>query len=208
MAIKSQTIKPRWVRPHYSWSQYHTFVAQGWPEYARKYVYGDNPTNPAMELGKRVAEMIESDEIPDEAVLEHLKMFLPPADCHEHKIENTFRDIPLLSFYDGFTKRPMKIDEYKTGRLWTQKMADETEQLDWYVLQAHLKFGVRPETIPLRLVWMPTEWNGGEPFVTGEIHVFETRRTMADMILIGKKIFDSWNKLGILVAKEYASMGM
>jgi len=105
--------------------------------------------------------------------------------------------------------RPTVIGgEYKTGHRWNQKEADSTEQLDWYTLLLHLKYGIEPDKVQWVLTSMPTEWNFGNPIVTGEIINFETKRTMSDIIRVGKKIKDSWEKLGVLVAEEYKSLGL
>jgi hypothetical protein len=193
----------------YSYSQYNVFLKQGWKQYAQTYIYDEQRTNPAMLLGKRVALMIEHDEIQNDEVLEHLRVWLPHYNHSEYVLKGVFCGVPLIGHIDGFSEPPsLKLGEFKTGRKWTQKMADETDQLTWYALLIHLNFGVKPEDIPMTLTWMPTEWNMGDPIVTGEIINFETRRTMSDVIRVGKKIKDSWEKLGILIAKEYESLGL
>lgn len=206
--LASKNSKRRWPRDHFSWSQYNCFRNQGPYEYAKRYLYGDNPTNPAMELGKRVAVMLEDDARQEDATLEQLRIFLPRYAVHEHRIAVDFNGISLLAFLDGFTPDPLAVGEYKTGRLWTQQRADETEQLDFYALMLHLSLGIKPEDIPLTLHWMPTEWNNGDPQVTGDIENFKTRRDTMRCLTIGKRIMDTWRDIGDFTANEYRSLGM
>jgi len=104
--MKQNKLQPRHVREHYSFSQYNVFLTQGWREYCKRYVYGDNVTNPAMQLGRQVAEMIEKDMIQEEEVLEHLRVWLPHYDFNEFKIEQMFCEIPLIGFLDGIKVIP------------------------------------------------------------------------------------------------------
>lgn len=207
---KTKKLEPRWPRDHYSWSQYNIWVNQGPREYALKYIYDEAArTNPRMLLGKQVAEMVENDLEQEDEALEHLRIFLPRYQYQEYKIEEELNGIKLVGFLDGFDEDPMKVGEYKTGRLWTKGMADKTEQLHWYALLLYLKFGVDPGRVPMVLHWMPTEWKEGEPLKpTGDIENFETRRTLRDCLDVGKRITDSWKKIGEFCAIEYASLGL
>ena len=161
-----------------------------------------------MELGKYVAEMIEHDEEQEDEVLENLRIFLPQYQNKEFKIEAEINGVPILGKLDGFNTDPIKVGEYKTGRFWSQEMADDTEQLDWYALLVYLKFRVLPDKIPMTLTWMPTDWNGGDPQVTGEIVNFETRRSTMRVLMIGKKIVDVWKEIGIFYEDKYRSIGL
>lgn len=196
-------------RPYYNWSQYDTFVHKGWKAYAMKYIYGQNDPNPAMRLGLDIATMIERDEEQDDHLLEHLRTWLPQYQKKEYEIAEVFCNIPVMGHLDGFDTSPIKIGEYKTGRApWDQKRVDELEQLTWYVLLVTLRYGVKAEDVPCELTWMPTDWNNGDPKVTGDIVCFETRRTTRDMVILGKNIVDSWKKLGHYVEKEFDSLGL
>jgi hypothetical protein len=179
-------------------------------EYAKKYIYGGaDETNPRMELGKRVAEMVEQDIEQEDEVLEHLRIFLPRYQHQEYAIRVPFNGITLLGYLDGFDENPMRVGEYKTGVRWTREQADKTEQLSWYALLLHLRFKVNPEVVPMTLHWMPTEWEFGDvPKPTGEIENFETRRTLRDCLDIGKKIVVAWREIGAFSAQEYAALGM
>lgn len=210
MPKKSKNEVLCWPRPYLSYSQYNVWTTKGHEEYARLYIYGEGKTNPAMELGKRVAEMIEKDEEQDDPVLEHLRTFLPQYRHKEYEIKAQFNKIPLFGILDGFNEPPeIKIGEYKTGRKWTQEMADQTEQLHWYALLVHLKFGIRPEEIPMVVHWMPTEWEiGNLPQPTGDIQNFETKRTADDLLKVGAKISKVWEAIGRFTSREYRSLGL
>ena len=179
-------------------------------EFARVYIYAEGETNPAMQLGKKVAEMIQEDREQEDEILEHLRIYLPQYEHKEYEINTTFNGIKLKGFLDGFDPPPkIRLGEYKTGRLWTQSMADKTEQLHWYALLVHLYFGIRPEEIPMVLTWMPTEWEVGNVIQpTGEIQNFETQRTTRDCLSIGKKIIKVYNDIGEFTAKEYKALGI
>ena len=179
-------------------------------EFARVYLYGKGEENPAMQLGKKVAEMVEKDEEQEDEILEHLRIYLPQYKHKEYEINTTFNGIKLKGFLDGFEPPPkLVVGEYKTGRLWTQDMADRTEQLHWYALLVHLAFKIPPEKIRFVLTWMPTEWEVGNIIrPTGDIQNFETKRTTADCLKIGKKIIKAHQEIGQFCAKEYASIGL
>jgi hypothetical protein len=84
------------------------------------------------------------------------------------------------------------------------------EQLDWYALGVHLKFGVDPATVPIVLTWMPTIWgmNDEMPRPTGEIVNFPTTRTLLDCIKIGKKITKAWGEIEKYVLEERRAIGL
>lgn len=196
----------RRIRPHLSWSQYSCFMRSP-ADYIMRYFYGNNRENPAMMLGKTVAEMLETDAEQDDVMLDTLRIMLPQYQHREYKLEAILNGVPLLGFMDGFDSDPIEIAEFKTGKHWDQDMADQTEQLTMYALMLHLKTGIRPEAMPMRLIWMPTEWNDGDPKLTGEIISFKTRRTMMDCLVMGKKLCDVWHKIGIACEEEFKATG-
>ena len=163
-----------------------------------------------MKLGKRLDEIIDKDEEQENEVLEHLRIYWPKYQHKQYEINTTFNGIKLKGFLDGFNPPPKAIcGERKTGRLWTQTMADKTEQLDWYALLIHLAFKLPPEQIRFVLTWAPTVWEVGsivQP--TGEIQNFETKRTTKDILRIGAKIIKTHAEIGRFCAKEYKALGL
>lgn len=194
-------------RDHFSWSQFDRFRRSP-DDYVKTYIYGDNPTNPRMELGKYVAEMIEHDEHQEDPVLEQLRIFLPQYSHKEFPLEVAFNSIKLVGKPDGLEMDPWTIGEYKTGKLWTQKMADETQQLTWYALMLHLIYKVKPENIKMTLHWMPTVMNDALVQPTGAIENFETKRTTRQCFELGKEIVDMWGKIGAYCGEHYRSLGL
>lgn len=206
MPKKTSTAR-RYPRPYLSWSQLELFRKSP-REYAMRYIYGSNPTNPAMELGKVVAEMLEKDTEQEDAALEHARIFLPSYPSKEHEIRATIAGVPLLGKLDGYDPVKGLIGEYKTGRLWTQERADKHRQLDFYALLVHLAYRVPVDRIGITLHWLPTEWNNGDPKITGDIVNFETSRTTSDILNISKEIVDTWKAIGEFCEKEYRSIGL
>src|SRR3990167_9630667 len=108
----------RWVREHFSYSQWRVWKFEGSKSYAMKYIYWlEDRTNPRMTLGKQVAEMIEHDRaivddkefaIPEEhrAIYEHLRIFLPQYPLKEFPLRPTFNGIKLYGKPDGLKVIP------------------------------------------------------------------------------------------------------
>ncbi len=198
-------------RKVFSWSAYNVWVNYGPMEFAKKYLYGGaDEMNPRMMTGRIVADMIESDQEQDDPTLEHLRVFLPRYQHQEYEIEVPFNGLKLIMHLDGFDEDPAKIGEYKTGVLWNEKLVEKWEQLSWYALGVHLKFGVDPGSVPIVLTWMPTVWKQGDmmPRPTGEIRNFPTVRTTRDCLNIGKKIMDTWQKIEKFCEEENKSIGL
>lgn len=220
-------------RKIFSWSAYNVWQSYGPAEFTKKYVYGGaDYMNPRMMTGRIVADMLESDKEQDDPTLEHLRTFLPRYEYQEYEIEVPFAGLTLVMHLDGFNEPKIcecqpgkatlgcpahtsqepygKIGEYKTGVKWNEKMVAKHEQLDWYALGVHLKFGVDPEKVPIVLTWMPTIWgmNDEMPRPTGEIVNFDTTRTLLDCIKIGKKITNAWKDIEKYVVKERKSIGL
>lgn len=201
-------------RDHFSYSQYSVFRSSP-RSYILKYVYGGDYTNPALLLGKRVADMTETDEEQDDPVLETVRIFMPvypktkKEDC---RIEQLFRGIKLVGIPDGLddtNPARIRIGEYKTSHCWTQEKADKSEQLDWYALLVHLKYGVRPEDVEFTLHQIPTDGNWANPQLTGEpVENFPTKRTMEDVLRVGGRIVQTWREIGKACEAEYRSIGL
>ncbi len=211
--------KRKWPRDHFSYSQWRVFKFEGPKAYAMKYIYWlTDETNPRMTLGKQVAEMVEHDEPHEDPVMEHLRVFLPQYPLKEFPLEAEFNGIKLVGKPDGLDLDDKIVGEDKTGVNWTQEMADcvdpmgrhykEGAQLTWYALLLHLVYGWRPEEIRFELNWMPTVWNKFElPRPTGEIRTFETRRTMRDVLAMGKDIVDTHKEIGEFCYGELKAIG-
>ena len=169
-----------------SWSAISSFE---WDkeEWYRKYVLGipQNETK-EMRFGKQFAQSIEDGTAP-QILLDRL------SPVKEHPFNVTFAGIPMVGYADAFDTLTQKIiDEVKTGKKpWDQKRVDNHGQLDMYVLFNYLTNRVHPEDMTLRLHWLPTQEGGdfGISFTDPlEVHTFETRRTMQQILQFGQRI--------------------
>lgn len=185
-------------RAYLSWSQLNTWERSP-AMYKRIYFYGEEINNPAMELGKEVAQCLETGEESENIAIEHLKIFLPSYKFREYEIQAEVEKIPLLGRLDGFGEDPLEIGEYKTGKNWTQKMVDTNGQLTFYALLVLKKFKKFPERI--RLHWAKTISEDGEIKLTGDIQSFETKRTLADIVSIAERCKKAWKGIK-LMAKQ------
>ena len=203
---KQSKSKIWWPREYISWSQFEKWE-QGPNSYLRNYCpescrscgtllwrpdwesgrcYAcDQPvlsewTNPAMQIGIRMAEMLESDEPQWDPMLEHYRNILPKYPHREFAITQEFAGIKFAGKLDGWDPKTMTIGEYKTGVSWSQKRADTHRQLDFYQFLILVLYGNLAERI--RLHWMPTKFNVGTmlPELTGKVQTFETMRTKQD----------------------------
>jgi hypothetical protein len=203
---------------------------KGREEYARVYIYGEGETNPAMELGQKVANMVYDDKEQDDPILEHLRIYLPKYEHREFEIPRLsgdkrrcqcekcvargiekplyFNGVPLYGVLDGWTDKGWRAHECKTARsrayekLWR-------EQIAFYSLLLLTKFSVAPHRINWLLSWMPTEWLPGSTVQpTGEIENIEVKVDPTELLRIGAKIPKVWAEIGRFTAKEYKSLGL
>ena len=192
-------------RPYISWSQYFLWLSSP-KRYIEHYIYGeDGYDSDSMRLGKKMAERMELDEETDYPDIEQVAMFMPKSPKREYEIEVNFEGIPLYGILDGFNPLSNKkiIREMKTGKKWTQSMADKSGQLTFYTILVFAKYGKLPDKIYLD--WAPTERNinTGKLKLTGEVKTFETKRTMQDILLFYSKIKKVWEEIQETSKKEY-----
>lgn len=145
-----------------------------------------------LELGKRMATGLENgfDEERD-PLFEMLIVFMPHYPKREYEMNTVFEGIPLKGKLDGWNEATMTIGEYKTGKHWTQAMANTTGQLTFYALMVWLIYHKLPEHIFLH--WARTDEDmEGNLKLTGEMQTFETARKLKDLILFSKRIKTAW----------------
>lgn len=104
-----------------------------------------------------------------------------------------FGKLWLTGFADTFDKvGKKKIGEYKTGvKAWDQKRVDEHGQITMYALMNYLVSKIKPQDTRFFLEWIPTRKLGDYTidFVRPiEVHHFDTKRTMKDMLDFGERI--------------------
>lgn len=179
-------------RPYLSYSQFSLFERS--PEaYERVYFFGETYDNAAMRLGKKVAEALETGETEENGVA-HLNTFFPKCPKVEFPIKVNFEGIPLYGKLDTFDPKKLIIRERKTGKKWTQAMADRTDQLTFYTALVWKKYGKMPTE--WWLDWARTELTVGLDIrITGDIQSFRTERTKRDLFLIYPRIERVWKEI-------------
>lgn len=173
-----------------SWSAISSFEYDPEQWYC-KYVLGEEQKgSPQLRFGKAVADSIEDGTCTYPGLLETLQK------KKEYEFKGSFNGIPLIGYGDAFCEITFKaLDEVKTGvKKWDQKRADEHGQFDMYLLLNWIAKKVRPEDVRLRLFWLPTEMtmDGIEFAKPLKMQVFETKRTMAQVLKFGQRIKNTY----------------
>lgn len=117
-------------------------------------------------------------------------------------LENKDGDIPILAVPDTAREDYSAFKEYKTSvRKWTQRMADESGQITFYTTSIWLAKRIIPEDI--ELVNVQTAYDEqGRLTVTNEMFRYQTKRTMADVIRMTKRMRKAWAGIQELCEKE------
>jgi hypothetical protein len=195
-------------RPYLSYTQLSLYERS--PErYYQKYFLGEEiEETEAMAFGKRFHEIIEHDEKTEDLIIEHVKNFLPSYPEREyqfHSVCNVGKEVvPLLCVFDGYDDKKRSIGEFKTGRKWTQKMADELGQLTFYAFAYWQVYRELPKE--LSLIWIETTETYAGVQATGYVRIFQTTRTIHHMIQMQQRIEKAWKGIKELSDKEYKSI--
>lgn len=155
---------------------------------------GDGFTNDAMRYGSKVDKDIELGESEDK-ITKHLLIFLPKYQSMQHEGKAVIKvgkeEVPLFGKYDGYDPmigdRRSRIGDYKTGMIkWTQKRADECDQLTFYDLMEWISTGKQSD---LFIHWMPTvKGHDGKIRATGEVVNFQTSRKLVELMRMQARI--------------------
>ncbi len=162
-----------------SWSSISSFRYD--PEkWYKKYVLGvaQEDTAPLI-FGKKVGEKLASDFT-----------FLPQVPrlpIFEKKLVGKVGDINILGFLDAFQEKPCNFLEFKTSsnsKRWTQKTAEDHGQMLFYFALIWLNYGIAPEKIGARLVYIPCKENNSfEIELSGEpVQIFNVKKTSVDVL--------------------------
>ncbi|HOQ78041.1 MAG: hypothetical protein B6D44_10510 [Ignavibacteriales bacterium UTCHB2] len=138
-----------------------------------------------MKKGKDLAEYLEKGGDVDDDI-KCVADFIPQYKEKEYEIKVEMEGIKLLGYLDSFDPKELNIYEYKTGKKYTQGMANKLGQLDFYTLMIYLKYGKLPRSI--KLIWIETETQDDNVVFTGKIKTFEVKKTMKDIIKISSRI--------------------
>ena len=167
-------------------------------QYEKYYINGEKfPVNQYMRLGKRVAEALENDTPVKDGFIEQFRVLTPAYKNREYEIvaEGEFT---LLGKIDGCTFGKKSImGEHKTGKNWTQKMADNHVQITFYNMLLYLtKKKLFDENY---LHWAETHLDdNGIVELTGNITTFSTTRNVKDVL----KLYSSCKKAVIEIDKR------
>jgi len=172
-------------RDYFSWSQLNAWEKD--PNlYYEMYVLGlEAPFTKWMKKGKDLAEYLEKGGDVDDDI-KCVADFIPQYKEKEYEIKVEMEGIKLLGYLDSFDPKELNIYEYKTGKKYTQGMANKLGQLDFYALLVYLKYKKLPKSI--KLIWIETETNDDVVKFTGKIKTFEVKKTKQDIIKIASRI--------------------
>jgi hypothetical protein len=179
-----------WKARPYSWSQHSSWDwdKEGW---FRSYVLGERgESSSAMAFGNVVGASIATDE-PLSGVPRRLHM--------EYEVRAKLGKVELLGFFDSYgcgdcfgCIKGRHLEEYKTSanpNKWTQQSVDAHGQLTYYCMLLYLRDKVPPESVGIRLHYIPVaEGNDFSMSVTGPHKTFSTRRTTAQVFELMKEI--------------------
>jgi hypothetical protein len=171
-----------------SWSQLSLYE-RSQDEYYKQYIQGYSGYNSKyMSLGKRLSEAREKGSDSDN-VIDYLANFMQTYPKREYEIRATFEGIPLFGKLDGWNPYKKIIGEDKSGKKFTQAMADNLGQLTMYSLLVWCKYKKFPD---IRLHWAETVEENGIVRFTGKFKTFETKRDLKDIIKFSKRLKVAW----------------
>lgn len=186
------------VRSYLSYSQLVAFE-QG--KYVERYIKGINFESKYQRFGREFHEALTKDT-KDENI-EKLKLFLSDYKEREVEIATDIEGVPILGVLDGLRRRRKEFCDFKTGKKYTQSMADKLDQITFYYILLWKKYGWIPKRAFVH--WVETVEDDELRF-TGRIETFETHRTMQDMLLFFGRIKKSWQGIGELCDKEFSKI--
>lgn len=186
-------------RPYLSWSQISLFERD--PNmYVRMYIFAhEEQQSEAQQLGKRLALALESQQKTGDNALDNLVGLFPAYPYREVKMEATLDgvDVPLYGVLDGYDPHLRRIGEYKSGRLWTQEMVNESGQLKMYSLLVWLNSRQLPSEIKLH--WARTQYIEGKGVeLTGEVQSFDAEISLEDLYAFSARVRTVWDGIKAL----------
>lgn len=177
-------------REHLSYSQYQLWNSSK-EGYRKRYYLNEKPFETRETLfGKTIGKLVEDNLHKDDAIVSRIIDY----PIKEHKIEVTYKGLPLLGYLDQFDDAEFRILEMKTGHKsptgrapWDRVKVRKHKQLVFYSVLVKLRYGkVHPD---VTLQWLETEFRDrviefdghalvsdrGDLALTGRIETF-TRR--------------------------------
>lgn len=185
-------------RDYISWSQLCCWE-QDPNRYYERYVLGlDDYISKNMEVGKRIAMLLEKGKPKtkkEKDLLDILKkeFYYPAIENREKEIWADLDGIKLYGIADAFDLENKRLVEVKTGVKWNQSYADKLGQIDFYNLMIYLTYKIKPQDIKNELIWIKTfnkldEFGNKKVKLTDEIKKFEIKKSMKDVIKMSNRI--------------------
>ena len=166
-------------REYLSYSQLILFEKSP-EEYRDVYFRGKKkPTSRYMAFGSKMADGLETGEATGDPVLDAMMSRIPKFELMDKEVRAEMKDgkekIILLAKPDTSKKDYSAFKEYKTSTMkWTQKMADESDQITFYAAVMWLLTGKIPKDI--ELVAIGTEIApDGSVVANGDMDIFRTK---------------------------------
>lgn len=173
--------------PMISWSSFNAFKNYDKDEWYESYVLGKkSEPNKAMLFGQFIGEKL--------AINEKFLPHVPRPAIYEQELRGKLGNIELVGHLDGLTLLPKcELIEYKTTtnpNKWNQETVDNWGQITFYCLLLYMNFKIVPEDIYIRLVSIigQEEDDSFDINVTNEAFVFETKRTLKDLLKFGAEL--------------------
>jgi len=194
-------------------------------KYADQYLYGKKQRiSRNMQYGSMMADGLEKDEMTGDPILDLMMSRIPKFDIMDKPVEarngvrtlferdkkyyhipvlpNGKESIPIMAIPDTSKADGTAFKEYKTSvRRWSQKMADDSGQIGFYATAIWLKTGQIPKDIELVNVVVDYA-EDGSLVPTGELIRLKTKRDMADIIKMTKRMRDAWIGIKKLCEQE------
>ena len=193
-------------RPYISFSSMALFEKS--PEQWANIYLRDYPqyTNKNMRYGSLMADSLEKNELSGDPALDLMIENIPKFELIDKPIEANLKNgkdiIIVLAKPDTAKADYTAFKEYKTSlKKWTQKIADDSDQITFYATTIWLKTNKIPQDIELVNVQVKYTKNG-ELTPTGELIRIPTARTMVDIIKMIARIRKNWTLIQQFCEKE------
>ena len=163
-------------------------------------------TNVNMRYGSLMADALEKNELSGDPALDLMIENIPKFELMDKPIEANLKNgkdvIIVLAKPDTAKADYTAFKEFKTSlKRWTQKMADDSDQITFYATTIWLKTGKIPQDIELANVRVKYTKNG-KLIPTGELTIIPTTRTMVDIIKMIARIRKNWKLIQQFCEKE------
>jgi hypothetical protein len=180
----------------FSWSQISSFTYSK-EQWYKSYILGEKQVSEELTFGSMIDKKIQDNPsfIPN----------LPRYPLMQHKMKINLDGINLVGIPDGIDLQSQRklLADYKTGRVaWTQKKAQETGQLKFYLLLIYITHKIRPEEFDCFIHWLPTKLEEGSDFSRNislisenEFQTFHVTHTLIDILNFANYIKDIYKEM-------------